>query len=57
MPTVLETLLAASVEIATLKRENRDLKIALALLSEREAERAEFDLSSDELPALLRPQA
>lgn len=49
-------LLGASAEIIELKRENARLRRELGYRRLVEDLRAEFDLSADELPALLRPQ-
>jgi hypothetical protein len=52
--STLETLLAASVELALLRHENRQLREELAAMR---AERTYGDLSADSTPALLRRQA
>lgn len=50
----LTVLLTASIELAKLRNENRQLRKDLA--AEREA-RIQFEMSADSRPALLRPQA
>ncbi len=55
-----ETLLRASIELAKaspeLRRHVRQLTADNARLRSQLADRAQFDLSADELPALLRKQ-
>lgn len=54
MSTDLTPLLEASIEMARLRKENRQLRQELTRLR---AAKIEFDLSADELPALCRKQA
>lgn len=50
----LTVLLTASIELAKLRKENRELRKALA---EARQPKIDFDLSADSIPALCRKQA